>query len=272
MKTPGVAVYLDGAGIGTGEFGPPTVYCSPAAALAMPLAAWGALGAIPPRVVVTARARRRPAPARARPKGSKGARWRRRERARAARLARKARRRGERRGALTRRQRAALAKGCLAAPFLSVGEYLARWPDEDPIPDAAARFVVELVTGARACRVCGCTDADCRDCIARSGSPCHWVGADLCSACADGAAGAPGYWMNETSGALAPAVLAYIAGDDLDTAQIATLRAYLRQWILVPGWRGAEVAPLRAAIDGLTTRAAIETWLARAEQAGIDPL
>lgn len=33
------------------------------------------------------------------------------------------------------------------------------------------------------CRVCGCTDHDCRGCIERTGEPCHWVEADLCSAC-----------------------------------------------------------------------------------------
>lgn len=36
----------------------------------------------------------------------------------------------------------------------------------------------------RACRICGCTDADCRQCIKRTGSPCYWVEEDLCSACA----------------------------------------------------------------------------------------
>ena len=36
------------------------------------------------------------------------------------------------------------------------------------------------------CRVCGCTDDDCSQCIARTGSPCHWVTGDLCSACFDG--------------------------------------------------------------------------------------
>jgi hypothetical protein len=38
----------------------------------------------------------------------------------------------------------------------------------------------------RRCRVCGCTDRDCRRCIARTGRPCYWVEADLCSACAPG--------------------------------------------------------------------------------------
>ncbi len=35
-----------------------------------------------------------------------------------------------------------------------------------------------------ACRACGCTDDDCRECIERTGEPCHWVEDDLCSACA----------------------------------------------------------------------------------------
>ncbi|HUW31508.1 MAG TPA: hypothetical protein VM223_07830 [Planctomycetota bacterium] len=34
------------------------------------------------------------------------------------------------------------------------------------------------------CRVCGCTDDNCRGCIERTGGPCHWVEVDLCSACA----------------------------------------------------------------------------------------
>lgn len=40
----------------------------------------------------------------------------------------------------------------------------------------------------RSCRVCGCTDADCSACIERTGDPCFWVEADLCSACAKGRA------------------------------------------------------------------------------------
>lgn len=36
---------------------------------------------------------------------------------------------------------------------------------------------------AGTCRVCGCTDDNCRQCIEKTGSPCHWVEEDLCSAC-----------------------------------------------------------------------------------------
>ena len=37
----------------------------------------------------------------------------------------------------------------------------------------------------RKCRVCGCTDNDCRRCIERTGQPCSWVEENLCSACDD---------------------------------------------------------------------------------------
>ena len=51
-------------------------------------------------------------------------------------------------------------------------------------------LIAELDFGlhARTCASCGCTDDDCRGCIERTGEPCRWVGAALCSACAGGAA------------------------------------------------------------------------------------
>ena len=36
------------------------------------------------------------------------------------------------------------------------------------------------------CRVCGCWQYDA--CLGENGETCHWVEADLCSACADGSA------------------------------------------------------------------------------------
>lgn len=35
------------------------------------------------------------------------------------------------------------------------------------------------------CRICGCTDTDCRQCIAKTGEACHWIDDShtLCSAC-----------------------------------------------------------------------------------------
>lgn len=41
------------------------------------------------------------------------------------------------------------------------------------------------------CRVCGCVDEDCRQCIEKTGQPCYWVEPDLCSAC-DGEEWKPG--------------------------------------------------------------------------------
>ena len=35
----------------------------------------------------------------------------------------------------------------------------------------------------RRCRVCGCTDDDCSQCIKVTGHSCHWVEPDLCSRC-----------------------------------------------------------------------------------------
>lgn len=51
--------------------------------------------------------------------------------------------------------------------------------------DRRAAFLASCArkAAARACRVCGCTEADIRPCAQRTGWPCHWVAADLCSAC-----------------------------------------------------------------------------------------
>jgi len=34
------------------------------------------------------------------------------------------------------------------------------------------------------CKVCGCTNDNCDQCVAKTGQPCTWVEDDLCSACA----------------------------------------------------------------------------------------
>jgi hypothetical protein len=84
--------------------------------------------------------------------------------------------------------------------------------------------------------------------------------------------GAPGYWMHETSGVLRPAVTAYLNDEPLTGEHVAALRAYLRQWIFAPMWRGEVVEELRGGIDSLTSRQAISDWLWRAQDEGIDPL
>ena len=83
---------------------------------------------------------------------------------------------------------------------------------------------------------------------------------------------APGYWMNETSGVLRPAVEAYLNNEPMSEGEIAAMRAYLRQWIMADGWQGPSIDALRAAIDGLTSRQAIRRWLDVALDENIDPL
>lgn len=83
---------------------------------------------------------------------------------------------------------------------------------------------------------------------------------------------APGYWMNETSGVLRPAVMAYLHGEEMTVQQVVTLRAYIRQWIMAPGFVGPEVEELRGRVDGLQSREAIARWLDDADAAGVDPL
>lgn len=99
----------------------------------------------------------------------------------------------------------AFAAACYAAPKPLYGvDGQPAWPFQEPQPDcprpqqllrAAAMCAAELerlqradrnVLGnppVRTCRVCGCTEDDCRQCIAKIGEPCHWAEADLCSAC-----------------------------------------------------------------------------------------
>lgn len=91
----------------------------------------------------------------------------------------------------------------------------------------------------------------------------------------------PGYWMNETSGVLRPAVEAYLVGAALTGEQIAALRGYLRQWIGAPAWdrnpyagepERQWLAHMRAGVDQLTSRQAIDEWIEEASANGLDPL
>lgn len=80
-----------------------------------------------------------------------------------------------------------------------------------------------------------------------------------------------GYWMNETSGVLRPAIEAYLAGGDMKTEHVVAMRAYLRQWIS-GDFRGWRIAELRREVELLTSRAEIARWLDHAADLGIDPL
>lgn len=82
----------------------------------------------------------------------------------------------------------------------------------------------------------------------------------------------PGFWPNETTGLLRPAVMAYLAGESLSVEDIAALRAYLRQWIEAPWGLSPGIVDLRRRVDALTSRQAIDAWLDDAIGEGIDPL
>lgn len=82
----------------------------------------------------------------------------------------------------------------------------------------------------------------------------------------------PGYWMRETSGVLAPVVEKFLAGEGLDAHEIATMRAYLRQWIAADGFVGPEIDQLRADVDGIVDMRSLNTWIEDALDAGADPL
>ncbi|WP_009965360.1 hypothetical protein [Verrucomicrobium spinosum] len=59
------------------------------------------------------------------------------------------------------------------------------FPDHKPPVCCGSRaaFLGHEFTEPRQCRVCHCTDMDCHGCTDRTGKACHWVAADLCSAC-----------------------------------------------------------------------------------------
>ncbi len=82
---------------------------------------------------------------------------------------------------------------------------------------------------------------------------------------------APGYWLYETSGVLAPVVEKYLDGRWLDLDEIAIFRRYLAQWMSGP-WQGSAVAELRERVAQIRNRVELESWLRDALDMGIDPL
>lgn len=49
----------------------------------------------------------------------------------------------------------------------------------------AIEDVKALIDKLQRCRVCGCTQYNCSQCIEKTGSPCTWAEKDLCSACVE---------------------------------------------------------------------------------------
>ena len=45
------------------------------------------------------------------------------------------------------------------------------------------KVIYHEVPEPRFCRVCGCTQFNCSQCVEKTGRPCYWVEEDLCSAC-----------------------------------------------------------------------------------------
>lgn len=57
----------------------------------------------------------------------------------------------------------------------------------DPMYDTpTVGFPIDEPMVRRTCRVCGCTNDNCEQCVEKTGSPCFWVDRDLCSACVMG--------------------------------------------------------------------------------------
>lgn len=84
--------------------------------------------------------------------------------------------------------------------------------------------------------------------------------------------GLPGYWRNEVSGVLVPVVEKYLRAEELDEQEVAAMRAYLRQWVRAPAWRGPAVYGLIDSVERIKTTSDVTDWLADALDAGIDPL
>jgi hypothetical protein len=91
----------------------------------------------------------------------------------------------------------------------------------------------------------------------------------------------PGYWENENLGVLRPAIEAYLQGGPMTESQIAAMRgvpaAVDQRKRVGPNSHAAAkertwLAEMRARVDGLTSREAIERWLDDALEGNIDPL
>lgn len=82
----------------------------------------------------------------------------------------------------------------------------------------------------------------------------------------------PGYWMNETSGVLRPAVEAYLKGEMMTGEQIAAMRAYLRQWINGTWMECDTLTMLRESVEHLESQFDIACWIEAATDFGADPL
>ena len=83
-------------------------------------------------------------------------------------------------------------------PWHTLSQVKQRWEDQfgrpaegylrvaggERTPEQLLAFVANLEQQLpKSCRVCGCTEDDCRQCVEKTGHACRWVEPDLCSAC-----------------------------------------------------------------------------------------
>ena len=122
------------------------------------------------------------------------------------------------------------------------------------------------------CPKCGMVSYNLNDAQNRYCGNCHAFHHDLLN---------PGYWMNETGGELAPAVMRYLEGQPLSERDIELIRLYIQQWIGSPVWfmnpsltdeGRRDLDRLRELARVLNNRGAIDAWLTLAVDFGVDPL
>jgi hypothetical protein len=84
---------------------------------------------------------------------------------------------------------------------------------------------------------------------------------------------APKHWTHESSGILAPVVMAYIRGGVLTEPQIKIMQAYLHQWVRSEAWAGdSKLEALRLRVVTIQTQEDIHGAVAAAVALGMDPL
>jgi hypothetical protein len=84
---------------------------------------------------------------------------------------------------------------------------------------------------------------------------------------------APKYWMHETSGVLEPVIRRFLNEHQLRDDEIATMQAYLWQWVKSPAWApSGMLEALRLRVASIRTMEDIDQALAGCEELGMDPL
>lgn len=80
----------------------------------------------------------------------------------------------------------------------------------------------------------------------------------------------PLYWMNETTGVMRSAVIAFLDGNATEK-QLALVIAYCKAWVDCPVWEG-NLAGIRKSIREVKTSDELKWWIHEALEEGIDPL